>query len=149
MYKLFMKFENPTKERTKVFINRIHDYHYAITSPNYDLYELQGGMVQFCSKYFLSYDVQNKVQLLVEEILQVVPLDRGEIDLSLRYSEKNNSITLELLMPLDIKSIFNDDSLTPDDLILSIIDGLCESREEVIETTSEGPRVRLEFILRQ
>ena len=62
-------FDNPSKERTKVFINRIHDYHYKITSPRYDLYELQGGLVQFCSKYYLSYDVQNKVQLFVEEVL--------------------------------------------------------------------------------
>lgn len=142
-------FENPAKERTKIFINRIHDYHYTITSPRYDLYELQGGMVQFCSKYFLSYDVQNKVQLLVEEVLQVVPLDRGEIDLSLRYSEKNNSISLELLMPGQIKSIFNDDEFTPDDISMSLIEGLCESREEVMENTADGPRVHLKFILRQ
>ena len=142
-------FDNPAKERTKVFINRIHDYHYTITSPRYDLYELQGGMVQFCSKYFLSYDIQNKVQLLVEEVLQIVPLDKGEIDLALRYSEKDNTISLELLMPSGIRSIFNDESLRPDDLIMSIIDGLCESREEVVETSSDDTRLRLRFRLKK
>ena len=142
-------FDNPAKERTKVFINRIHDYHYKITSPLYDLYELQGGLVQFCSKYYLSYDVQNKVQLLVEEVLQIVPLDKGEIDLALRYSEKDSSITLELLMPETVRTIFNDESLRPDEIIMSIMEGLCESREEVMESTPDGPRVRLRFKLRK
>ena len=142
-------FDNPVKERTKVFINRIHDYHYTIASPRYDLYELQGGLVQFCSKYFLPYDIQNKVQLLVEEVLQILPLDKGEIDLALRYSEKDNTISLELLMPSGIRSIFNDESLRPDDLIMSIIDGLCESREEVVETSSDDTRLRLRFRLKK
>ena len=142
-------FDNPVKERTKVFINRIHDYHYTIASPRYDLYELQGGLVQFCSKYFLPYDIQNKVQLLVEEVLQIVPLDKGEIDLALRYSEKDNTISLELLMPSGIRSIFNDESLRPDDLIMSIIDGLCESRDEVVETSSDDTRLRLRFRLKR
>ena len=142
-------FDNPVKERTKVFINRIHDYHYTIASPRYDLYELQGGLVQFCSKYFLPYDIQNKVQLLVEEVLQIVPLDKGEIDLALRYSEKDNTISLELLMQSGIRSIFNDESLRPDDLIMSIIDGLCESREEVVETSSDDTRLRLRFRLKK
>lgn len=142
-------FDNPAKERTKVFINRIHDYHYKITSPLYDLYELQSGLVQFCSRYYLSYDVQNKVQLLVEEVLQIVPLDKGEIDLALRYSEKDSSITLELLMPETVITIFNDESLRPDEIIMSIMEGLCESREEVMESTPDGPRVRLRFKLRK
>ena len=142
-------FDNPVKERTKVFINRIHDYHYMITSPLYDLYELQGGLVQFCSKYFLPYDTQNKVQLLVEEVLQIVPLDKGEIDLAVRYSEKDNAISLELLMPSGIGSIFNDESLRPDDLIMSILDGLCESREEVLETSPDDKRLRLRFRLKR
>ena len=141
-------FDSPVRERTKVFINRIHDYYYTITSPRYDLYELQAGMVQFCSKYFLPYDIQNKVQLLVEEVLQIVPLDKGEIDLALRYSEKDTSISLELLMPPSIRSIFNDETLRPDDLIMSLIQGLCERREEVIETSPDGPRVRLRFRLK-
>ena len=46
-------FENPQKERTRIFINRIRDYNYQIHSANYDLYQLQGGITQFCNKYFL------------------------------------------------------------------------------------------------
>jgi polar amino acid transport system ATP-binding protein len=92
-------FDHPQKERTRVFINRIRDFHYLIRSSRYDLYALQAGMMQFCAKYFLSAQVQHQVQLLAEEVLQVVPLDKGEVDLALKYSEKTGSISIELLMP--------------------------------------------------
>ncbi|MBQ8242607.1 MAG: amino acid ABC transporter ATP-binding protein, partial [Bacteroidaceae bacterium] len=88
-------FEHPREERTRVFINRIRDYHYIIRSPRYDLYELQAGMMQFCAKYFLSQLVQFNVQLLTEEVLQIIPLDKGEIDLALKYSEKTGGVSLE------------------------------------------------------
>ena len=141
-------FENPVRERTKVFINRIRDYHYTITSPTYDLYELQGGMVQFCAKYFLSNSVQNNVQLLVEEVLQVVPLDKGDVDLALRYSEKDGSISLELQMPEEVKTVFNDETFAPDELSMTLIQGLCETVDEALEDTPDGQRVRLKFRLR-
>ena len=141
-------FENPVRERTKVFINRIRDYHYTITSPTYDLYELQGGMVQFCAKYFLSNSVQNNVQLLVEEVLQVVTLDKGDVDLALRYSEKDGSISLELLMPQGINAVLNDETFAPDELSMTLIQGLCETVDEALEDTPDGQRVRLKFRLR-
>ena len=73
-------FDHPREERTRVFINRIRDFHYLIRSSRYDLYALQAGMMQFCAKYFLSQELQFNIQLLTEEVLQVVPLDKGEVD---------------------------------------------------------------------
>lgn len=142
-------FDNPQQERTRVFINRIRDYHYIIRSPRYDLYELQGGMLQFCAKYFLPSDVQYKIQLLAEEVLQIVPLDKGEVDLVLRYSEKDGSISLELLMPTCIISVLKDKTLSLDGLSMSIVEGLCENMDEVVEDTPEGPRVRIRFKMKK
>ena len=141
-------FDHPQKERTRVFINRIRDYHYTIRSSRYDLYELQGGMLQFCAKYFLPADVQHQVQLLAEEVLQVVPLNKGEIDLALRYSEKDGSLSLELLMPTGIVSVWKDPNFAPDELSLAIIEGLCDHIDEVVDDSPEGPRVRIKFNLR-
>lgn len=141
-------FENPQQERTRIFINRIRDYHYQIRSPRYDLYELQSGMIQFCTKYFLSAKVQNQVQLLAEEVLQVVPLDKGEVDLTLRYSEKDGSISMELLMPTGITSVWEKSKLTLDELSMTIIDGLCSNISETSEDSPEGPRARLKFQLK-
>ena len=142
-------FEHPREERTRVFINRIRDYHYIIRSRRYDLYELQAGMMQFCAKYFLSDHVRFRIQLLTEEVLQVVPLDKGEIDLALRYSEKDGTLSLELLMPTGIFTLLKDKDFTPDELSMGIIKGLCEEMGEVVDDTPEGPRVRICFRMKK
>ena len=138
-------FEHPREERTRVFINRIRDYHYIIRSPRYDLYELQAGMMQFCAKYFLSQLVQFNVQLLTEEVLQIIPLDKGEIDLALKYSEKTGGVSLEVLMPAGIVSVLKNKNFSPDDLSMTIVRGLCENMHEVVDNTPVGPRVRVCF----
>ena len=142
-------FEHPREERTRVFINRIRDYHYIIRSPRYDLYELQSGMMQFCAKYFLSQLVQFNVQLLTEEVLQIIPLDKGEIDLALKYSEKTGGVSLELLMPAGITSVLKDKNFSPDDLSMTIVRGLCENIHEVVDNTPVGPRVRVCFEMKK
>ena len=142
-------FENPQKERTRIFINRIRDYHYQIHSAKYDLYELQGGISQFCNKYFLPHMVQFNVQLLTEEVLQVIPLDKGEIDLALRYSEKSGLISLELQMPAGIDSVLHNPGFAPDELGMSIIEGLCDKIEEVVEEHPQGNRLRLRFEIKR
>ena len=142
-------FEHPREERTRVFINRIRDYHYIIRSPRYDLYELQAGMMQFCAKYFLPQLVQFNVQLLTEEVLQIIPLDKGEIDLALKYSEKTGGVSLELLMPAGIVSILKDKNFSPDDLSMTIVRGLCENIHEVVDNTLVGPRVRVCFEMKK
>lgn len=138
-------FEHPREERTRVFINRIRDYHYIIRSPRYDLYELQAGMMQFCAKYFLPQLVQFNVQLLTEEVLQIIPLDKGEIDLVLKYSEKTGGVSLEVLMPAGIVSVLKNKNFSPDDLSMTIVRGLCENMHEVVDDTPVGPRVRVCF----
>lgn len=142
-------FDHPQEERTRVFINRIRDYHYVIHSSRYDLYELQAGMVQFCAKYFLPQQVQFNIQLLAEEVLQIVPLDKGEIDLALRYSEKTGGVSLELLMPVGIVSVLKDKNFVPNELSMTIVEGLCKVIRETVEDTPVGPRVRLCFEIKK
>lgn len=142
-------FEHPQQERTRIFINRIRDYHYSINSPQYDLYQLQSGMTQFCASYFLSEQIQHQVQLLAEEVLQIVPLDKGKVDLALRYSEASGSISIELLMSVGIQTVLNDSKFAPDTLSMTIIEGLCDEISEAVEDSPEGTRVRLVFKLKK
>lgn len=120
-------FDNPKKERTRIFINRIRDYNFAVTSSQYDLYELQAGMIEFCRKHFLSENKQFQAQLLAEEILKVIPLDSGTVDLSLRYSEKESKVSLEVIMPEGTGRILENPET--DELSMAIIKGLCQSIE--------------------
>ena len=142
-------FENPRGERTKIFINRIRDFNYQICSEHYDLYQLQGGITQFCNKYFLPKPVQFNIQLLTEEVLQVIPLDKGTVDLALRYSEKTGLISLELLMPEGIASVLHNPASPPDELSMSIIEGMSEKIEEVMEKLPDGERLRLRLQIKR
>ena len=136
-------FDNPQKERTRAFINRIRDYNFTVTSPQYDLYELQGGMINFCQKYFLSDEKQFQVQLITEELLKVIPLDKGAVELSLRYAEKDSVVSLEVVMPQGVDKVLSAEE--QDDLSISIVKGLCES---ITFENKEDGRVAGNFILK-
>src|SRR5665647_781127 len=64
-------FENPQKEKTKAFINRIRSFNYQISSPDYDLYAMNAEIEAFCEKQILPRKTRNNVLLLVEELLQM------------------------------------------------------------------------------
>lgn len=142
-------FDNPREERTRIFINRIRDYNYTINSKQFDLYELQAGIRAFCNKYFLSSNVHFNVQLLAEELLQVIPLDKGKIELSLRYSEKSGEISLELLMPQSINAVWTAQKTASDNLSMTIIDGLCEDISEEMKEEKEETLFKLRCKLKQ
>lgn len=136
-------FNHPKNDATRVFVNRIRDFHYAVCSRRYDLYELHAGISHFCDRNNLSNEQKFKVQLLSEEVLQVVPLDKGVVDLCLRYSEKERTLSFEFLMPMGVISVLNDKELIPDELSMAIIEGLCNRVSEEVNDSSEGPRVKL------
>lgn len=141
-------FENPLKERTRIFVNRIRDMHYVIHSSKYDLYSLHSQIEYFSNRYLLPHMIMFRVQLLTDEVLQFMPLDKGEINLTLRYSEIEGTVLLELLMPTGVKSVLGEKKYFPDELSLSIINGLCDKiEEEIVECQSEDKRLLLRFIL--
>lgn len=136
-------FEHPQEERTRVFINRIRDYHSHIKNAHYDLYALNAELENFMSKNYLPLEMQNQLLLLAEEALQITPLEQG-LDLTLRYAEKTGQLTLELLLAQGQMSAFQQ---SPDPLSMSIIQGLCSRTGESVVNCPEGPRVRMEMEL--
>ena len=92
-------FDNPQRERTRVFVNRIRDFHYVVQSEDFDIYALEAEFQQFCNKYFLSEQTVQHAMTLAEEMLQHIPLGHGDVHLYYRYSEKNGTLDMEILMP--------------------------------------------------
>ena len=142
-------FDSPKKEQTNIFVNTILDYSYQINSRRYDLYELQAGMIQFCKRHSLGKEVQFRVQLLAEEVLNIIPLDLGTVELALRYSWKIGSISLELFMPQGVTAIFDASEFEPDEISMSIVRGLCDEVDELMETDVVSPRLRVRFQLKE
>ncbi len=123
-------FDNPQREKTRIFINRIRNLHYRINSPHYDLYALNAEIEAFCQKHFFEAKRRHNILLLTEEALQVVPLDGG-LDYTLNFSEKTGEVSIELELPGSAGAVFGAEP-GPDMISLAIINGLTKSLEETI-----------------
>lgn len=95
----------PERERTRVFVNSIRDFHFTIHSQDYDLFALEAELRRFCNKYFLSEESIQCSLRLAEEILHHIPLGEGDVQLSYRYAEKTGTLALEVLMPPDTAEV--------------------------------------------
>jgi polar amino acid transport system ATP-binding protein len=121
-------FENPQREKTRAFINRIRSFNYRINSPDYDLYAMNAEIEAFCEKQILARKTRYNVLLLFEELLQIYSplLSSTILDMTLSYSEKKERLELvcestgEAINPLDKERL-------PDELGLTIINNLLES----------------------
>jgi len=86
-------FDNPEKEKTRAFINRIRSVHYHIGSPDYDLYAMNAEIEAFCDRHLLARNTCADVLSLAEEVL-LLQRDFSSIDLTLHYSEKTGELDL-------------------------------------------------------
>jgi len=118
-------FDNPQKEKTQAFINRVRSLNFRIKSKNYDLYAMQGEMEAFCEKHMVSKKVTGYVVHISEELLEL-QTDFTGISLSLSYAEKEGDVQLVCesagppVNPLK-------EELLEDDIALKLILGRCKS----------------------
>lgn len=91
-------FENPQKEKTRIFIQRIRKLTEKITSKHFDLYKLNANIELFCAKHTAAKRTINTILLAVEEIIvqMLLPMESGEpeIDFVIEYSEKTGEFQL-------------------------------------------------------
>ena len=118
-------FENPLREKTRAFIQRIRSCSFALNSQNYDLYAMQAEMQRFCEKHAVAPKRVQNLLLVAEELgnlhFSVAPLRPAR--LSLFYSEKQDSLHLQLESEGEPLNLF-DSTLLPDDMGLQIIKNL-------------------------
>ncbi len=122
-------FENPQREKTKAFINRIRSFNYHIDSPDYDLYAMNGEIEHFCEKHVFSKKMINNVLLIVEEFLGIYNAQSEIIDvnITLSYSEKRDTLEIVFESIGEEKNIL--EKTDPDEIGLAIIKNLTESIE--------------------
>lgn len=91
-------FENPKRDKTRAFIQRLRILKEEIASKDFDLYKLNANIEAFCGKYTVDKTTLRNILLLVEEILVQMLLPNKEegtpIIFSLEYAERRNAFQL-------------------------------------------------------
>jgi polar amino acid transport system ATP-binding protein len=133
-------FENPKREKTKAFINRIRSFNYHIDSPDFDLYKMHAEIEQFCEKHAFSHKMINDILLLVEEPLVLYKAQSNEINIDIRisYSEKHNNVEISFEYSNTAGNLL--DNAEEDDIGVMIINNKAESQ---FETINDKNKLRL------
>jgi len=120
-------FEQPQKEKTRAFINRIRSFNYRISSPDYDLYAMNAEIELFCERQILPRKTRHNLLLLVEELLQIHNplLSTTALDLTIAYSEKKETMEIILEHQGEAGNLLDKERL-PDELGLNIITHLAQ-----------------------
>ena len=95
-------FDNPQKQLTIAFINKLKFFHYEIADKNFDLMQMQGGIWNFAEKYGFSRKKALNLQLCCEEtvyeMLNGCYEDRDKINIiiDIIYSESKNQMEIKV-----------------------------------------------------
>ncbi len=135
-------FEAPQKEKTREFIYRIRTFNYHINDKNFDLFDLKSGIEQFCARHFLNSRSIFRIQLLVEEILQLcffegesdnrcrLIADNGGLNICISYSEKINELSAEFSTHKNLGTILNQVE-NSDGISINILKGIANITETI------------------
>ena len=120
-------FEHPQRERTRQFIQQIHETVFNIESEHFDWFAMMSQMEQFCQQYNLSHQQITSVLHVVDESLTILNSNGRSIKpgtrLTLSYTEKDDTLQLIINSPEAInKDVFDADS---DDLAITILRNFC------------------------
>ena len=117
---------HPKAPQTKSYINHCMNMVYEIESPKYDHPELNARIEVFSMRYRLSYSDTYSLQLAVEELLNLIPLEAG---VGLLIKKSDNGLKVEAVLP-GVGGPYLSGENVKDELSCSILEGLCESIEE-------------------
>lgn len=117
---------NPKNRHTKSFINHCVNLVYDIPASKYDLPELSARIEVFCMRYRLSFSDTYSLQLAVEELMNLIPLDNG---VNLVITKTDKGVDIEATLAKRETPYLSQQSME-DDLSYTILSGLCEKIDE-------------------
>ena len=117
---------HPKNRETRSFINHCTNMVYEVPSEKYDLPELNARIEVFCMRYRLPFSDTYSLQLAVEELLNLIPLENG-VNLVIAKSDKN--LEVEAVLAKGTQPYLSQESVQ-EELGYTILDGLCEKIEE-------------------
>lgn len=125
----------PQDRRTKAFMDYCMSLVYQINSQQYDHPELNARIEIFGRKYRLGQTDIHSVQLVVEELLNLLPLDNGLL-LSIAKSAKSQALTVDAVLQDNGREYMSPEAAS-DELSYTIVSGMCEKISEYINEDGE------------
>lgn len=118
-------FENPQRSKTRAFIKRIRAFQFLVENRDFDIYNMNAELEEFCDKQLLPPRKVRNIQLLIEELVchLLLPLAGGRIELSVSCSEESGEIEVSALYPV-VKNPFDSDENAETELPRMIIEKL-------------------------
>jgi polar amino acid transport system ATP-binding protein len=120
-------FDNPTRPKTRAFIERVRSWRGSIKSADFDFYAMQGEIETFCEKQIIPNNRKHDLLALVEEVAQLYLGLPGALplDLAVEYSEKTAQVQLLATSQTGMNPL---DSTSEDaELALMLVRNLCSS----------------------
>ncbi len=117
-------FDNPQREKTRIFINRIRECRYEISENHYDFYEMMGKIFNFCVRYNMSSQEIDHISHSVEEGLIMLGAKNGT-KVVVSHSEKTNSNQISIYSPGYVDASLLDNSEYA--IQAAILRGFCKS----------------------
>ena len=128
---------DPHQAETRSFLSYQKNMIYRISHVNFDRPELNARIECYCNRFGLGTQAFHFVQLVVEELLNLLPIENG-LDLMLAKSDTEVRMSLDVTLPFT-ETMYLDPAQAKDDLSLSLIEGLCEVMQET--TDEEGRKL--------
>lgn len=95
-------FDHPQRERTRQFIQQIHETVFDIENEHFDWYAMTAQMEQFCRHYNLSRQQIDAVLHVVDESMAVLGTT-PPMRVALAYTEQDNSLQFSVKCPQAIR----------------------------------------------
>jgi polar amino acid transport system substrate-binding protein len=95
-------FDHPQRERTRQFIQQIHETVFDIENEHFDWYAMTAQMEQFCQHYNLSRQQIDAVLHVVDESMAVLGTT-PPMRVALAYTEQDNSLQFSVKCPQAIR----------------------------------------------
>jgi polar amino acid transport system ATP-binding protein len=92
-------FNNPKRERTRMFIRKLKVFSYSIISRGFDMVSMNVQIEMFCQKYNVEFKKINYIQLVLEELIievigSLLKDEQPQIDFSIEFSEERDEIEI-------------------------------------------------------
>lgn len=133
---------HPKNRETRAFINHCTNMVYEIHSEKYDLPELNARIEVFCMRYRLPFSDTYSLQLAVEELLNLIPLEKGA---NLVIVKSDKGLEVEVVLAKGAEPYLSHESVKGE-LGYTILEGLCES---IVEETNDLGETVIRLTIRQ